>query len=499
MGDLSPEDQDRLLKYREAWNFYEGYHWENIPLDDKPQITENYCRAFVNKFVAFEMGMGFTIKMPIEDDASEETGTPITDFLNEVWKNNSKQNFCINLGQMKSITGDGWIQVKYEPKGNFSDPFGEYPDGRIRVLVVPSSTAFPVYDIYDKDKLVKLTIAYPIERETKSPVLQRTKVALVPYKQIWTEQTIEVWEGNDRILSVPNPYGIIPFVHVSNFPIAGRNFGLSDLEDIIPLNVELNLKKSDISEIIDYHSAPVTVVYGAKIGSLEKGANKIWGGLPKDAKVQNLELNSDLGASTAYVDSLKSSMHQIGGIPEGALGGEQAISNTSGVALQILNMPLIERIRIKRMGSIEGLQQVNKIILLIANHEGLITMPSSMKPKDFYNNEVSFPDPLPKDRLLELQQIQLEMQLAIEDRYGAMDRLGEEDIKNKIVRVDKDREDNPLAYGIQPVSNTFVDNPEIDPNKPNPQPQVNSGVANGQTPVEQVRKEMTGQNGGTKS
>jgi hypothetical protein len=325
---------------------------------------------------------------------------------------------------------------------------------------------------------------------------------MITYKQVWTENKIEIYEGSDLQLSVPNPHGIIPFVHISNYPISGRNIGLSDLEDLIPLNVELNLKKSDMSEIIDYHSAPVTIVYGAKVGSLEKGANKIWGGLPKDAKVQNLELNSDLNASNSYVADIKSAMHQIGGIPEGALGGEQAISNTSGVALQMVTMPLIERTRIKRMCSVEGLQQINKIVLLIAKSENLISIPDGVKPKDFYKNEVNFPDPLPKDRLLELQQIQMEMQMAIEDRYGAMDRLGEEDIKNKIERVDKDRDENPLAYGIQPVSNTFVKNPEDYSNGSNPNPPtpttttLNSGTTNGQTPIEQVRKEITGKNGG---
>ena len=82
---LSTQDVDRLKTYKEFWDFYEGYHWEKIPMTDKPQITKNYCRAFVDKFVAFEFGKGFTISVPIEEDDLEETPSPITDFLNEVW------------------------------------------------------------------------------------------------------------------------------------------------------------------------------------------------------------------------------------------------------------------------------------------------------------------------------------------------------------------------------------------------------------------------------
>ena len=151
-----------------------------------------------------------------------------------------------------------------------------------------------------------------------------------------------------------------PFVQIKNFPVAGQSRGQGDLDDIIPLNVEYNTKKSDMSEVIDYHSAPITLVYGAKIGNLEKGANKVWGGLPKDSKVENLGLQGDLTASANYAAECKTSMCEIGGIPETVLGGAAAISNTSGVALQYINLPLIERTRVKRvsLGKVSGISTV---------------------------------------------------------------------------------------------------------------------------------------------
>ena len=52
-GNLTNEEVQRLERIVEAWNFYEGYHWEGIDDEDSPQVTFNYCRPFVNKFVAF--------------------------------------------------------------------------------------------------------------------------------------------------------------------------------------------------------------------------------------------------------------------------------------------------------------------------------------------------------------------------------------------------------------------------------------------------------------
>ena len=280
-----------------------------------------------------------------------------------------------------------------------------------------------------------------------------------------------------------NPYGLIPFVQIKNFPIAGRPYGVGDLDDIIPLNIELNTKRSDISEIIDYHSAPITLVYGAKIGNLEKGANKVWGGLPKDSKVENLGMQGDLVASTQYTSEIKTSMCEIGGVPETVLGGASAISNTSGVALQYMNLPLIERTKIKRQCTSAGLKLVNKMILHISLIEGLIELPPNISKKDFLDNEVILPDTLPKDELIELQKIETEMKLGLECRHGAMERTGKDNIQSKIAEIDKERSEHPEIF-----------NPALQ--APWYQNQLNSGVTNGQTSIEQVRKEVTGQNGG---
>lgn len=475
---LSDDEKKIQNKVKEFWNFYEGYHWEGITdLGERPQITENYCRAFVNKFNAFEFGNGFTMKADFEDNDAE---TPITDFIKGVWKSNKKDILCSEFGQGKSVTGMGCFQVVFESPNDLDDPFGEYPKGKIRIVNISRHIVFPRFDPHDKDKVVEVLIAYPIEVESTNPVIKTVKKKKVLYKQTWTKKTIVIDDGQGTITTLPNKYGIIPFVFVANFPLSGRPVteAQSDLDDLIPLNIELNTKTSDVSEIIDYYSAPITVLYGAKVNSLEKGANKMWGGLPKDARVQNLELQSDLGASNNYRADLKTAMHEIGGVPEGALGGKQAISNTSSVALHIANSPIIERVRTKRNHTAEGVMQVNKLVLFIALKENLITMPPNVTPKDFYKTSITFPDILPKDKLLELQQIQIEMKQGLEYRKKAMERLGKEDLNDYMDKIEEDVKDYPEFYGQQKE-----------------QPELNSGMTNGQTPVEIVRKEMTGQNG----
>lgn len=476
---ITATDKDRLMKNIRHWNFYEGYHWEDIQAYDKPQTTKNYCRPFVDKFVAFEFGKGFSIRVPYEDKVENDTPQErvITTFLEEIWnEHNNRDKLMLEVGQTKAITGKCWVQVKYESTQDLYDPFGEYPNGRIRIIPMSSNTIFPEYDPHDKDKLVKLTVMYPYKEPELSPIIKTPKIKTKVYRAVWTNDEVTVYEGDKDPVTTENLYKVIPFVEIINYPLANRTEGASDLDDIIPLNVELNLKNSDISEIIDYHASPVTLVYGANASSLERGANKMWGGLPKDARVENLNMNTDLGASLGYVNDTKLAIHEIGSVPINALGNTQAISNTSGVALQIIHMPLIERTRVKRISTTSGIQQINKLILLIGIQQNIIEVPSDVSAKEFYQTQIKFQDALPKDTLIELQQIESEMRLGLESRNEAMIRLGK-DPKKVLDSMKDDFEANPEFYGHQPK-------------------QINSGMMNGETKEEVVNKELRGENVG---
>lgn len=487
-GELTNKEIDRLKRIRRNWNFYEGYHWEDIPDQDGPELTINYCRAFVNKIVSFELGkaFSFTVKKEHEKTVITKDGRTIFEYLEDVWEDNNQYLFCIEMGQMKSVTGEAWVQVRYISPDDMKDPYGKYPDGRVQIALMPSEVIWPEYDPHDRKRLVRLTVMYTYKRIIRTGILGRKRTEEVLYKQVWTDDECAVYDGNTTEPEVfPNKYGIIPFVCIPNLTISCRTEGYSDLDDIIPLNTEYNMKSSDVSEIIDYHAAPVTVVYGAKIGNLEKGANKMWGGLAKDAKVENLELQGDLAASTGFIDKIKQSMCEVGGVPESVLGGAQSISNTSGVALQYMNLPLIEKCNQKRMSTEDGLERLNSLILLISMLEGLVFKPTEIKTLDFFYTDVDIPDTLPKDELIELQRLQMELKSGLECRENAMRQMGKESISTLMEKIDEDAATHPQFYGIQPVE------PDTAP------PQINSGMTNGSTPQEELRKETTGQNGGS--
>ena len=209
---------------------------------------------------------------------------------------------------------------------------------------------------------------------------------------------------------------------------------------------------TDVADIVNYHAAPVTVITGAKASSLEKGPKKVWGGLPKDAQVFNLEGGGQgLAGAMEYLKVIKTAMHEMVGIPESALGQVQPISNTSGVALAIQYQPLMNRYQQKLVQYSEGLRRINELVLLTLAFkepevfeynpdvngpikQGQLAKLDLANPQT-YESVVHFPPPLPLDKLIVLNEIRQKMDMNLESREGALRQLGEEFPDEKLEEI----------------------------------------------------------------
>jgi hypothetical protein len=144
-----------------------------------------------------------------------------------------------------------------------------------------------------------------------------------------------------------------------------------------------------------------------------------------------------------FIQTLKTAMHEIMGVPESALGQMQPISNTSGVALSIQYQPLMNRNSIKQMNYGLGLKRINELVLrtLFCHEpetllydprtEGIKTeddQPDLIDPNDpeVYNVDCVWPMPLPVDNLVKLNEIQAKLAIGLESKRNALVELGEE-------------------------------------------------------------------------
>ena len=455
---LGLSEQRRLNEISEYWDFYLGDQWRVVREEGESLITFNYAKAIVDKSVSFLFGKGFRIQ-PHKEVAQE-----LKPLLDEVWEYNKKDILGVEIGQMGAITGDCFIKVSWEdPEVDDNGMLyeEEYPDGKVRINVLPTSSVFPVYSSHDKDKMVSCTIQYAIlEMGIEGKPVARM------YKEVVTRDTISYYIDNELVEEIPNILREINIVQIKNIPLAGESRGQSDLKSIIPLQKELNAKVTDVSDIINYHSAPITIIQGAKSKNLEKGAKKVWGGLPKDAKVYNLELNSDLNASNNFISTIKTAIHELSNTPEDSLGGKSAVSNTTGVALQIKYAPLLEKTWLKRQTYGGGIKDVCRLVIKLLRVKGsdeerkLLNdlMATSEGIKKVFDITVTFPDPLPKDEMVQLQIIAQKMNLGLEEPEGALKELGYEgDIQEKLEKIRKyQKEQQNLMFDLAGAENIDI-------------------------------------------
>ena len=262
----------------------------------------------------------------------------------------------------------------------------------------------------------------------------------------------------------PNPLGVIPVVHIPNYTVSGSPWGIPDCFDIITINRHYNEVAEQVADIVAYHSAPVTIITGAKIDNLEKGASKVWGGLPKESQVFNLEGGyQGLQGGLQYLEMLKRTMHELVGVPETALGQVQPISNTSGVALSIQFQPLMNRRAQKIVQYGKGLERINEYALrtlALKEPQRFQWDPNSNSPMTdgelpqldlmdplTYQSYAHFLPPLPLDKLVVLNEIQQKMQLGLESREGALRTLGEEFPEMKLTEIREELKQDAFQDG----------------------------------------------------
>jgi hypothetical protein len=442
----------RLNRYSLNWAMYLGHHWGYRREQGEMQISVNYYRAFVDYLTRFTFGNGVHFRSP------KATEAIIPDRLERVWEvDNDKMRVLLEMGQTGAVSGDCFVKIAYEE--SWEDSIGRFHPGRVRILPLNPAFAFPEFHPHDKARLLRFKQKYRFWGTS----LEGTRQVFT-YTEILTDDIIEEYINDEMIDSRPNPLGIIPVVHIPNIAVSGSPWGLADAHDIITLNRSYNEISTDVADIINYHAAPVTVIVGAKASNLEKGAKKVWGGLPKDAQVFNLEGGGNgIQGALQYLSQLKQSMHELMNIPETALGQVQPISNTSGVALSIQFQPLMNRYSQKIAQYGTGLEKINEIILLnlaVKEPESFTYNPetdgplkegqlSVLDPNDplTYQTYAHFPPPLPLDKLVLLNELSQKISMGLESKEGALRALGEEFPEEKLQEIRAELIEDAQAEG----------------------------------------------------
>jgi hypothetical protein len=385
---LGKDEQSRVEIIRKRWEAYYGKLSPVLKvkagqIDDNVKL--NYARMIVDKGVSFLFGQDVEFEL---DEAQE---TQAEEWLDSVWLANRKMSLLQTTAMIGGVTGHSFVKIV---------PGQPYP----RLVPIDSETVTVSTAPDDLQTILSYQIAYMArDPQTQKPigvrqVIERDNLRWKITDQIgdmerliWTTINESIW-----------PYAFSPIVDCQNLPAPGEFWGCSDLEDdVLEILRAINFIASNTARIIRFHAHPKTWGRGFAAKELRIGVDETVV-LPGDnAELHNLEMQSDLASSLAYLDRLRQAMHEISRVPEVATGNMQNIGALSGTALQILYQPLLEKTSTKRLLYGDMLTELNRRLLAIGGFG------------DENNVIIHWPELLPSDPMQERQTALIDQQLGV--------------------------------------------------------------------------------------
>lgn len=435
--------RERLEKYKERVRFYEGEHFTQPYDDGEKKPVFNFCKTVVDHSVDFFVAKGIAFK-------SVEGNEDVATALNLIWEANDKDGIFRKLALMSSITGDSYLYITLQDK----DAAGKVlPREQWKIVLTPLDPffVFPAFSDTDSSEMKAAIVQFPMKQDDKGGVIFKTLYLTANKYQVIVDSNV-IEEGE-------NPFGMVPLVHFPNMLDPVKTFGQSDLEAIIPVNEEYNVTVGSIRKIIKYHAEPTTVIFGARASKLEKGAKKVWSGLPTDARVENLAFTSDLKSSFEYLKLLESTIYNVGNIPGSLMGTATSMNRATGLALRMIYQPLFNKTERKKIAFNFSFKRSTKIIFKALELIGLDVKLLAENPEALYDISVAYTDPLPFDTVAELDADTKKVALGVVSvaqllrKYNPdtdLDRLSTEILADKINEVLTQLAKAQALNGVEP-------------------------------------------------
>lgn len=404
-------DQTRKRIMKDAWRAYRGDFPDPLKVNaNQPNDNTkvNRCSPIVDKGVSFLFGP--TLK--IECAGHVLDSNPLQDFVDGLWgDDDEKMTLLSKMAMNGGVCGQVFVkiipaqgQMKY-PRLVVLDPL------LVRVVTPPDDCS--------------LILAYIIEYPGPDTMLKRQVIARVDpdgmagitgefdLDDTWTITNYCQMQENGSFFQVGKQdvwdYPFAPIIMCQNLPNPNEVWGVPDLtQDLIGVNKVLNFIQSNTSRIIKYHGHPKTIVTGVGAAEFKMGIDDTIFLPSETSKAVNLEAHTDFNGLLNFAETLRSDMDEQSRVPAVALGRATALprGNISGVALQLLFQPLIEKTVQKQRLYGCFIREVTRCALVIS---GLL----DIMQYESYPIELHWQNLLPVDDLAAAQTAILLQQLGV--------------------------------------------------------------------------------------
>ncbi len=413
---IAAEEQARLARYKTGWQYYGGEQKRALkvkPNQPDDNLVVNLWEYIVDKGVSFLFGREVTWQIDEQAETREE------ELLAAIWAANRKMTLLQDVALNGAICGH--IFVKIVPQAGQPT----------RLVNLDPAIVRPVWNPEDLSDVLWYKIEFEAMDENAKQVFHKQILRAV---KDGTGETVR-WTMENYLrrsaardytpVGAPQdwPYPFAPVVDWKNLPAPNAYFGKPDIEST-DLQDGVNFVGSNTQRILRYHAHPKTVGSGFSADNVKIGPDDMVILPSPDAKAYNLEMQSDLGSSLAFFNTLRGLHLRLKRVPD--LDPEKVnVGALSGFALRILYGDLLELTETKRRLYGDGIVELNRRLLIVNG----IAQPRPLK--------LHWGDPLPASKKETVDELDVEVnKLGTVSKQTAAEELGRDWEKTEKLRLE---------------------------------------------------------------
>ena len=443
----------RIAELQGLWNFYDGAHRTFLKpsregIDDN--VTINLCSVLVDRSTSRLFGdplRGELLTFNIEkkEDVKQRKATKgegkvsvaPTDqtkakaFLEDVYAASGGLDKIYNsIGVYGAVTGHFIFKLTIE---------NDIP----RIITVDPQIFSVLTRADDKDKTKAYKIQFPImARDPRDNNIKETEFRQIiihgpdynggegwfiqdfhRFQQLVTEENVGKLEDTDPnntanehdwvAVGKIEKWPFNPIIDGQNLPHARAYWGQSDMKNVTGINDEINFVMSNVNRIIRYHAHPRTVGIGVEANSIQETAVESFWSIPTTpdkAKIQNLEMQSDLPAVFNFFSIMREAFWTIGREADPSTFKEK-IGNVTNFGLRVLFLDALNKLGQKRQTYGKALTLLLERCLELGEMPSLTAVPN-------------WTDPLPTDPREAAETLMIERDMGIVSKETAATERG---------------------------------------------------------------------------
>ena len=422
------EYNDRAKTFKRSWSYYNGDH--DLPLKAQKDghndnVIVNHVEALAERITGFLLGDGIKF-----DAAGDDAETPTDNDISLMWQANRGAILQGNIALSGAI--EGHCAVRLMPPGEFD----EWP----KLIRLKQSHFSAFWDALDMSRVIWYRLQHQAGGAGRR--IDYVRGAMADERTIdheadgWLEfvyETDGAQAGNmlgsntkwtlkafdDRPNPLPWEFPWPPIVNWQNLPDPNGYYGRSDVKSAITLNDALNFILSNAQRIIKHHADPKTVGTGFVAEELiQSQIGGFWTVANKDAKVFNLEMQSDGALVQWLLNQIVSGLWESGGMVDPQTMKDR-VGDLTNFGLRVLFANAIKKTSKKRLLYSEAFELIAKYGLELAGK----AVPESVA--------TIWPDALEEDETVEVATLGQEWDRKLISTETYRDRRGYDDEKEQ--------------------------------------------------------------------